>query len=276
MPGRPGVGRVLCAAFLVAAASDAAPAEPTLSHDWGTAPEPAQPARAAVQDYRAASNPLECIPREQCCRLCDKGRACGNSCISADKNCHKGRGCACHVDEVCADVAAERFFERAMELGSVQLVEHFRRGDNDDALGGVAGLVGERAGEKGLSCPGHRVDVSVEADPVGLRDAGRLEIVGVERREIQWFEQRPLLVLEGERRDFSGDLMHAMIGEFVAPREGLSIEIEQIGKAAAGPEAIAEKTDRSFDAAFFVGALDVAGRHGEAAAGPGNTRESER
>jgi hypothetical protein len=31
----------------------------------------------------------------QCCRICHKGKACGNTCISRDKICHVGPGCAC-------------------------------------------------------------------------------------------------------------------------------------------------------------------------------------
>lgn len=42
-----------------------------------------------------------CIPASKCCRICDKGKACGNSCISRSYNCHKGRGCACDSSEVC-------------------------------------------------------------------------------------------------------------------------------------------------------------------------------
>lgn len=30
-----------------------------------------------------------------CCRVCTKGKACGNSCIARHLNCHRGRGCAC-------------------------------------------------------------------------------------------------------------------------------------------------------------------------------------
>ena len=43
----------------------------------------------------------ECIPREQCCKVCSKGKACGNTCISRAYTCHKGRGCACDEEEVC-------------------------------------------------------------------------------------------------------------------------------------------------------------------------------
>ncbi|MFN3387816.1 MAG: hypothetical protein ACK40O_02725 [Allosphingosinicella sp.] len=31
-----------------------------------------------------------------CCKICSKGKACGNSCIARDKTCHKGKGCACN------------------------------------------------------------------------------------------------------------------------------------------------------------------------------------
>lgn len=30
-----------------------------------------------------------------CCKICRKGKACGDSCISRSKTCHKGPGCAC-------------------------------------------------------------------------------------------------------------------------------------------------------------------------------------
>ncbi len=30
-----------------------------------------------------------------CCKVCRKGKACGDSCISRSYECHKGRGCAC-------------------------------------------------------------------------------------------------------------------------------------------------------------------------------------
>lgn len=30
-----------------------------------------------------------------CCKVCKAGKACGDSCIARDKECHKGKGCAC-------------------------------------------------------------------------------------------------------------------------------------------------------------------------------------
>lgn len=31
----------------------------------------------------------------KCCKVCRKGKACGDSCIAKSKQCHKGPGCAC-------------------------------------------------------------------------------------------------------------------------------------------------------------------------------------
>ena len=44
---------------------------------------------------------VSCIPRSQCCKVCRKGQACGNSCIRASYTCRKGQGCACNVGEIC-------------------------------------------------------------------------------------------------------------------------------------------------------------------------------
>lgn len=32
---------------------------------------------------------------KSCCKICTKGKPCGDSCISVSKTCHKGVGCAC-------------------------------------------------------------------------------------------------------------------------------------------------------------------------------------
>lgn len=31
-----------------------------------------------------------------CCKVCKKGKACGDSCIARNKTCKKGKGCACN------------------------------------------------------------------------------------------------------------------------------------------------------------------------------------
>jgi hypothetical protein len=38
---------------------------------------------------------LEGAVAQGCCKICRKGQACGNSCISWDKTCHRPPGCAC-------------------------------------------------------------------------------------------------------------------------------------------------------------------------------------
>ena len=40
------------------------------------------------------SQAVELAPKE-CCKICKKGKACGDSCIARDKKCHKPPGCAC-------------------------------------------------------------------------------------------------------------------------------------------------------------------------------------
>lgn len=34
--------------------------------------------------------------QQGCCKVCKAGKACGDGCIARDKNCKKGRGCACN------------------------------------------------------------------------------------------------------------------------------------------------------------------------------------
>ncbi len=41
-----------------------------------------------------ASHAIESAPRE-CCKICKKGKACGDSCIARDKQCNEPPGCAC-------------------------------------------------------------------------------------------------------------------------------------------------------------------------------------
>jgi len=45
---------------------------------------------------RALADPARSIPVAlACCKVCSVGKACGNTCISRDKTCHVGQGCAC-------------------------------------------------------------------------------------------------------------------------------------------------------------------------------------
>lgn len=47
------------------------------------------------------TQPRNCRPRSECCKVCTKGQACGASCISASYTCRRGRGCACNSYEIC-------------------------------------------------------------------------------------------------------------------------------------------------------------------------------
>ena len=48
-----------------------------------------------------------------CCKICSKGKACGNSCISRSYTCHKGVGCACNASDLDPEllkyVSSKRF-----------------------------------------------------------------------------------------------------------------------------------------------------------------------
>ncbi len=44
----------------------------------------------------AASHPATAEPARSCCKMCTKGKACGDSCISRSYTCHKPPGCACN------------------------------------------------------------------------------------------------------------------------------------------------------------------------------------
>ncbi len=43
----------------------------------------------------AVGYPVELAPRE-CCKICRKGKACGDSCIARDRGGHEPPGCACN------------------------------------------------------------------------------------------------------------------------------------------------------------------------------------
>jgi hypothetical protein len=62
----------------------------------------AESGRGAGRYSSAAPVPAhDCIPRDQCCRVCSSGQTCGSGCISGSYACRKGRGCACDAGEVC-------------------------------------------------------------------------------------------------------------------------------------------------------------------------------
>ena len=86
---------LVMAAVLVATAT-------ILGHANEPDPTPASERAVAVSD---APVEMTLAPREieqpqsiigaACCKVCSTGKACGNSCISRTKTCHKPPGCAC-------------------------------------------------------------------------------------------------------------------------------------------------------------------------------------
>jgi hypothetical protein len=62
---------------------------PSLAED----PHPVPVARAAASllSFDVAPAPAP----EECCKVCRKGKACGDTCIARDKICRVGPGCAC-------------------------------------------------------------------------------------------------------------------------------------------------------------------------------------
>ncbi|MEO7735578.1 MAG: hypothetical protein ABIY55_31780, partial [Kofleriaceae bacterium] len=57
---------------------------------------PEKPAREKpAREKPAREKPAE-VP-QSCCSVCSKGQACGDSCISKRKTCHKPPGCACNA-----------------------------------------------------------------------------------------------------------------------------------------------------------------------------------
>ena len=90
----------LIAAMLLLGAS--VNADRTVARTGQPGKGPVQMCETAVPLTQLAQTDPDCTPREQCCKVCSKGKACGNSCIRSDYTCRKGRGCACDSYEVCS------------------------------------------------------------------------------------------------------------------------------------------------------------------------------
>jgi hypothetical protein len=41
------------------------------------------------------TQPTAAVAQQACCKICSRGKACGNTCIAREKICHVGPGCAC-------------------------------------------------------------------------------------------------------------------------------------------------------------------------------------
>ena len=87
--------RIACA-ILFALLLSTAPVAPVVA---GSAPGAAAEACGKIAAAADVPSTAATLPNgfvaAACCKLCRKGKACGNSCISRAKTCWKGPGCAC-------------------------------------------------------------------------------------------------------------------------------------------------------------------------------------
>ena len=70
----------------------------TATASLGSAYDPAATIGGTASERATGAAPASPMA---CCKICTKGKACGNSCIHQSYTCHKGRGCACNASEVC-------------------------------------------------------------------------------------------------------------------------------------------------------------------------------
>jgi len=85
-----------CLALLLlsaAARSDTPPSPTDGVH--ATLFTPAHPDNRLLGSRMAAGIARPTPAALSCCKVCTVGKACGNTCISRDKACHVGPGCAC-------------------------------------------------------------------------------------------------------------------------------------------------------------------------------------
>ena len=115
-PAVPDNGRDLdCADFesreQAQAVLDADPSDPfRLDGDNDGAACESLPSRTAAPPPAPAPPPPPPPPPPTCCRVCTTGKACGNSCIAADRNCNQPPGCACNgrvVDDPVYGIVVE-------------------------------------------------------------------------------------------------------------------------------------------------------------------------
>jgi hypothetical protein len=78
---------VIVASSFVMAAPNAADVAQSFALRAVEAPAPSKPA------WLHSTNASD--QSQVCCKICTVGKACGDTCISRDKDCHVGRGCAC-------------------------------------------------------------------------------------------------------------------------------------------------------------------------------------
>jgi hypothetical protein len=72
----------------------------TAAASLGDEPQAARPLpaiEARSEPDSSASGQVDApAPAAGCCKVCTRGKACGNSCIARYENCHQPPGCACN------------------------------------------------------------------------------------------------------------------------------------------------------------------------------------
>lgn len=89
MPGPALAILVLCLALLEPFSAAAEPPTP------GDAAATSRPAPARLLSCAAPRDRAQIAQAAACCKICRKGKACGDSCIKRSYSCTKPRGCAC-------------------------------------------------------------------------------------------------------------------------------------------------------------------------------------
>jgi hypothetical protein len=79
---------------LTTAASSETPPGPTAAAQ-ATLFAPAHTDNRLVQSASIQRFPHSMRAALACCKVCTVGKACGNTCVSRNKTCHVGQGCAC-------------------------------------------------------------------------------------------------------------------------------------------------------------------------------------
>jgi len=87
---------VLMMSLSISTASDlpAQPSQPQEPSHW-IIPASAAPASSELLRSLGVSARSPHNVAQACCKVCKKGKACGDTCISRDKQCHTPPGCAC-------------------------------------------------------------------------------------------------------------------------------------------------------------------------------------
>ena len=54
-------------------------------------------------DFEDDDCELGCVEETSCCKVCDSGKACGDTCIDSDSSCSVSDGCACDPEDICTE-----------------------------------------------------------------------------------------------------------------------------------------------------------------------------